>query len=432
MVRKLYFLVVLVAVLLVSGSALAQTDPDSPEHSAPVWQATYWNNRDLSGSPALMRTENNLDWDWHTGSPHSSVTADNFSARWTRYIDFAADTYRFIATSDDGIRVYVDDQLIIDRWDDHAIQTYTADINLSAGHHLVTVEYYEHGGLAVAKVSWGPATGSSDQWYGEYYNNRTLSGAPVLVRNDSDINFDWKKGTPASGIPTDNFSVRWSRQLDLSPGTYRFTTSSDDGVRLWVNDHLLIDQWREQAIVSYSGTIFVSGQTSVVMVYYEKEGLAVARLSWSKVNGGDPPPSGGTVVVDDTSDDFVRGGSWSTWRTEAEGHNGRLVWTRNNDYRRSNYNWARWYPELTTQKYEVFVYIPERFTTTSNARYWVSHRDGFTLRTVDQSANGDRWVSLGTYNFRGTREDYVSLSDVTYETYVSRLIAFDAVKWEPR
>jgi hypothetical protein len=431
MFRKVYFLMVFAVVLLLTGSVYAQSgDPANPQHSDPVWQVSYWNNRDLSGSAALTRSENELNWDWNTGSPHSSVTADNFSARWTRYIDVAAGTYRFTATSDDGIRVFVDNQLLINRWDDHAIQTYTADTSLSAGHHLITVEYYEHTGLAVAKVTWGTAA-SGNQWVGEYYNNRTLSGSPVLVRNDSDINFDWKFGSPTSGIPTDNFSVRWSRQLDLSPGTYRFTTSTDDGVRLWVNDHLLVDQWREQAIVSYSGTIFVSGQASVVMAYYEQAGLAVARLTWNKVSGGEPPPSGG-VIVDDNSSGFVSGGSALAWRTELEGYNGRLTWTRNNDYVRDNYNWAHWYPALAAGRYEVFVYIPDQYTTTSSARYWVSHRDGYTLRTVDQSTNGDRWVSLGTYNFRGTGDDYVSLSDVTYEPFVSRLIAFDAVKWEPR
>src|SRR5690606_7174536 len=116
----------------------------------------------------------------------------------------------------------------------------------------------------------------------------------------------------------------------------------------------------------------------------------------------------------------------------AEGHGNSLLWTKNNDRVRANYNWARWYPTLTAGRYEVFVYIPERFTTTAQARYWVSHRDGYSLRVVDQSANGDRWVSLGTYWFRGTRDDYVSLADVTYESYLSRLIAFDAVRWVAR
>ena len=78
------------------------------------------------------------------------------------------------------------------------------------------------------------------------------------------------------------------------------------------------------------------------------------------------------------------------------------------------------------------MFIPYRYTTTSQGRYWVSHSGGYTLRTVNQSTTGDRWVSLGTYWFRGTGDDYVSLSDVSYEPYKSRLIAFDAVQWVPR
>ncbi|MGD2179052.1 MAG: hypothetical protein PVG71_14670, partial [Anaerolineae bacterium] len=140
----------------------------------------------------------------------------------------------------------------------------------------------------------------------------------------------------------------------------------------------------------------------------------------------------GTVIVDDRDSGFVKGGAAAGWRYVAEGHNGSLTWTRNNDYARSNYNWARWYPHLQPRYYEVYVFVPYRYTTTSSARYWVRHADGYTLRIVNQSTNGDRWVSLGTYRFPGDGSEYVSLSDVTYETRVSRLIGFDAVKWVPR
>jgi hypothetical protein len=99
---------------------------------------------------------------------------------------------------------------------------------------------------------------------------------------------------------------------------------------------------------------------------------------------------------------------------------------------RPNYNWARWYPDLAPGRYEVFVHVPEPYSTTSHARYWVSHLGGYSLCLVDQSANGGRWVSLGTYWFRGSRQDYVSLADVTFEPYLSRLIAFDAAKWVAR
>ncbi len=80
----------------------------------------------------------------------------------------------------------------------------------------------------------------------------------------------------------------------------------------------------------------------------------------------------------------------------------------------------------------MFVYIPHRYTTTTNARYWISHVDGFTQKTVDQSLYSNQWVSLGTYRFQGTEQDYVSLADVTSEERLSRLIAWDAMRWERR
>jgi hypothetical protein len=110
----------------------------------------------MYGPSVVEGTDANLNWDWGAGSPRPGVNADHFSARWARYLDLAAGTYRFIATSDDGVRVYVDNSLIIDEWHDHAVRTFTADIALSAGHHLVTVEFYENMGHAVAKLSWLP------------------------------------------------------------------------------------------------------------------------------------------------------------------------------------------------------------------------------------------------------------------------------------
>ncbi|MCB0211210.1 MAG: SH3 domain-containing protein, partial [Anaerolineae bacterium] len=70
------------------------------------------------------------------------------------------------------------------------------------------------------------------EWRGEYYNNRNLSGNPALVRNDVAVSFDWGLNAPASELPADNFSARWTRQLDYSAGAYRFYARADDGVRL--------------------------------------------------------------------------------------------------------------------------------------------------------------------------------------------------------
>ncbi|MDX1613198.1 MAG: PA14 domain-containing protein [Candidatus Promineifilaceae bacterium] len=434
----LTLLVVLLFVLAVTATAQAQGV--SPQHSASTWQAAYWNNMTLSGTPAVQRSEAQLDFNWGGGSPAPGVIgADQFSARWTRYLDLAAGTYRFSATSDDGMRVWVDNALIINDWSDHGARTVTAERYLSGGHRLVTVEYYENRLDAVARLSWTPVT-NIQNWRGEYFNNTALAGSPALVRDDAQIQFDWGLGSPAPGtVNNDGFSVRWTRSLHFEPGDYLFQTTADDGVRLWVNGHLLVDAWQVQAARAFSGNLYLPGGTAELkMEYFEQSGRAVARLSWQKAGASAPAPPApgpapsGSVVVDDTSAGFVIGGSPSSWRYQAEGYNGRLLWTKNNDWVRPRYNWARWYPNLGVGRYEVFVYVPDRFTTTAAARYWVSHRDGLTLRIVNQSAYGGQWVSLGTYRFQGNSSDYVSLSDVTYEPYISRLIAFDAVRWDPR
>jgi hypothetical protein len=110
---------ILLLALFLSSVAVAQ-DP-VPQHSDPNWQASYWNNMTLSGTAVLQRSEANLDYDWGAGSPAPGiVNNDQFSARWTRYVDFTAGTYRFTATADDGIRVWLDNELIINDWSDPA------------------------------------------------------------------------------------------------------------------------------------------------------------------------------------------------------------------------------------------------------------------------------------------------------------------------
>ncbi len=430
------FLLSLLIALLVATGASAQGP--GPQHTEPVWQAAYWNNTDLAGTPVLWRAEANLDYDWGLGSPAPEVSADYFSARWTRYIDVPSPaTYRFTATSDDGVRVWLDGALIINQWSDGPARTVRADRTLSAGHHLIIVEFYERTGYAVIRFSWDVAPPTITNWRGEYYNNPNLEGSPALVRDDAQINFDWGTGSPAPGINADNFSARWARDLNLPAGMYRFTMTVDDGGRLWVNNHLLLDAWRDQGVTSYVGDIYLpGGAIPVKMEYYERVGQAVARLSWQRIDGGTPPtppPSvPGTVIVDDTDAGFVAGGNAASWRVAHTGYNSRMLWTYNNDRIRPNYNWARWYPRLRAGWYEVFVYIPGQNATSTRARYWVSHADGFTLRVVNQSAYSNQWVSLGTYRFRGTRDDYVSLADVTFEPYLSRRVGFDAVKWVPK
>jgi hypothetical protein len=151
------------------------------EAADPRWQATYWNNLTLSGDPVLVRNEVDLDHDWGDGAPHDAINIDEFSARWTRSINFNAGTYRFTATTDDGMRVWVDGNEIIDVWYDSQEHAISADLYLTSGDHSVRVDYYEAGGEAVAKLNWTLVGGSTGDWYGEYFNNINLAGTPGIL-----------------------------------------------------------------------------------------------------------------------------------------------------------------------------------------------------------------------------------------------------------
>lgn len=434
MFRRWQLVAVLVLVLLLSGTFRV---PASAQDTGTGWQATYWNNVNLAGNAVLARNETAVNHDWGFSSPAPAVSSDRFSARWQRTLQLPQGQYRFTVTVDDGARLWVDGRLIIDEWQVQAATTYSSELFLSGGDIPVRLEYFENTGLARVQLSWMPITDFSNQWTGEYYNNQSLSGDPALVRADATVNFDWGTGSPAPDLIAPNtFSARWTRTLDLTPGQYRFTVTVDDGARLWVDNQLLIDAWELQAATTYTEEILLpGGETPVELAYFENGGLAEVVLSWTQVDGDTaPPPDLGVdiTVVDNGSAGFVRGGDpASDWNLENEGFDGSLLWTENSDRLPTSYNWARWSPALTPGVYDVSVYIPDRFSTTSQARYWISHADDLTLRIVDQSANSGRWVSLGTYEFEGTSNDYVSLADVTFEPEASRLVAYDAVRWTP-
>jgi hypothetical protein len=153
-------------------------------------------------------------------------------------------------------------------------------------------------------------TTHSTTWRGEYFNNRWLTEMPVLIRQDAAIDFSWGSGSPGSGVPADNFSARWRRYVSFDANTYRFTVSADDGVRLWVDDKLLIEAWQDPQVTTYSADISLAqGYHRVRLEYYEAGGSAAVRLSWERVIIPGPPADI-TVTADPAS--IPVGGSTST------------------------------------------------------------------------------------------------------------------------
>jgi hypothetical protein len=132
----------------------AQTPATCPAPAAGAFTGCYYNDTDLSGTPVLTRTDSQIRFDWGTATPAPSITPRNFSVRWQGYFNFEAAEYTFTSVASDGIRVYVDGQMILDRWRDQPAYIYNVRRTLSAGQHLVTVEYYERTGVAAAHLSW--------------------------------------------------------------------------------------------------------------------------------------------------------------------------------------------------------------------------------------------------------------------------------------
>jgi glucose/arabinose dehydrogenase len=129
--------------------------------STGTFDAQYFANMNLTGTPALDQCEPSINHDWGLGSPAPGIPADGFSVRWTGQFSFQGGSTTFTATADDGIRVYLDGNVLIDKWIDQPATTYTATTNVTTGIHTVKVEYYENGDEAVARTSWQTAAGSN-------------------------------------------------------------------------------------------------------------------------------------------------------------------------------------------------------------------------------------------------------------------------------
>jgi hypothetical protein len=252
----------------------------SPEPPRIVdWRGEYFSNRSLQPPSVLVRNDRVVDFAFSPGqSPASVVPSENWSARWTRDWNFDEGNYRFHVLVDDGARLWVNDILIIDAWQDGGARELTANLYLR-GQVPIRLEYYNHLGTGRIRLNWEPVT-QYDDWKGSYFPVRDLSGLPRFERNDQAIDFNWGAGSPRRDIPDDNFSVRWSRRMNFSQtGTYRFRTVSDDGVRLWVDGRLVIDAWRDGYSTNEALVDLAAGPHDLRLDYYEHLGGALIQLA---------------------------------------------------------------------------------------------------------------------------------------------------------
>ncbi|MEM7657849.1 MAG: PQQ-dependent sugar dehydrogenase, partial [Bacteroidota bacterium] len=118
---------------------------------------------------------------------------------------------------------------------------------------------------------------------GTYYNNANLTNQ-AFTQTDAEIDFSWGSGSPAISMAYDSYSIKWEGMIEpLTSETYTFFGRSDDGIRLWINNQLVIDNWQDQGVNEVSGTISLTAFTQVPIrvEFYENSVYAQARLSWS-------------------------------------------------------------------------------------------------------------------------------------------------------
>ncbi|MGH7215335.1 MAG: PA14 domain-containing protein, partial [Tepidisphaeraceae bacterium] len=324
--------------------------------------ATYFNNSNFTGTQ-LTRTDATVNFNFAAGSPGPSIANETFSAVWTGQVQAQfSQTYTFHTLSDDGVRLFVNGQKLIENWTNHPATENSGSITLVAGQKYdIRIEYYENVGNAVMQLRWsGPSTPKqvvpTSQLYpsaspqppppgqglsATYFDNANFTGNSV-THIDPGVNFDFGLGSPAPGIGNETFSVRWQGQVvPQFSQTYTFHVRADDGVRLWVNGQLLVDDFTVHAARETSGSIaLVAGQKyDIRLDFFDNFHHAVAELRWSSASTpkqiipasalvptsgpttdaltstdiGGVSPAGGTTVITPGSAYDITGGAFDVW-----------------------------------------------------------------------------------------------------------------------
>jgi hypothetical protein len=273
----------IVTSVIAAGTPAAPPTPTAQSFEG--WRMEMFSNPYLSGDAALVAGAPEINFDWGLKSPSPDLPVDGFSLRLERRINFSAGFYQISAEADDGVRVWVDDDLVIDQWHGATNEVFTAGRTLS-GAHDVRVEYFEASGLAYLRVQF--EAGVAPQWDVNYYGG-TTPGVAALVRRQEPVRtrpleHDWGAGSPVPGKVGDDFwSARWTGRFAFDGGTYIFRLRVDDGVRVWLDGQLLIDRWND-GHKDFQSRFYGIGQGyhTVTVEYYERSGLALMSLWWTR------------------------------------------------------------------------------------------------------------------------------------------------------
>lgn len=248
------------------------------------WEGQYFSTKNPTGNPTIVRNDSSINFNWGESAPDPVLPAEGFSAHWSRSVSFDTGLYEFTMTFDDGARFWIGPDEVFNDWNEGGLRTLTRQVYLTDGRYNLVMEYFDNVGHAEARLAWDDVPDDDfDDWRGRYWDNRGLSGGTLFQRNDKEINFDWGRGPVVLGMPDDLFSVRWTRQAAFDNDTYTFTVRSEGGVRVYVDNALIIDEWTDDGTDGNKVTANVNmtkGNHDIKVEYYNRSGSASISFSW--------------------------------------------------------------------------------------------------------------------------------------------------------
>lgn len=269
--------------------------------------AAYYRRTELDSSSAVTRIDPQLDFTWGGNAPVSDVPAEAFSVRWSGQVAAQfTESYTFHVEAGGGAKLWLDGQLILNQWNDKPGEFYSTVVPLTAGQKYdLRLEHFNTSKEAKMRLLWSSASqrkvpipadvltpsrpaesGTRKPQHGllgTYFSRADCSGE-VLKRLDAQVNFDWADKPAAPGVPTEDFSVRWTGQVQAQhTENYTFHVEADDGVRVWLGDRQIIDEWRQQSTTLVSQPVALNaGQFYPLTIeYYSAKPPAMAKLKWS-------------------------------------------------------------------------------------------------------------------------------------------------------
>ena len=290
-----------------------QPVPEPPENCAlnKGLKGEYFDNRTLTGTPIYEDTVPNIDYQWGSGSTDTAAVGNNnFSIRWSGYLYApTSGSYTLATNSDDGARLYIDGDLIIDDWSDHSPRERTATVSLQAGDLVpIVLEYYENGGRATIQLLWEPPgqTGLEIIPASAFYNCTSLTAIAYYPLNETSYSgaageiLDYSGNnnhattsgdiTPAAGytcegasVPANNSkAVRSAIDTGLNPGN---VTPSRGTLSFWYKSNVDWDSGSQERVLFSANSDSLGGDNKYFYLVLRSNGRLRFEFEDSSVAG---------------------------------------------------------------------------------------------------------------------------------------------------